>query len=261
MQRAVYARGLRHGRHFLHVVRNDDARHGAHGLGDAEGAVGNVAHLCVAAHHLYIVARHVLEQRYQIDFLLIVAAESRQLLLADDGDHGLVIELGVVKSVQQMNRARARGGEAHADFAGELGVCASHERSHLFMTRLHESDIPLNALERAHDAVDAVAGIAVDAAHTPLPQTLQEKVGGGVAHTMPPCFSCALTVVTAACCALRAKRRGATDMPRTSLRVAYCQHGWQGNGLRVSPACSAAHAPPAWHPPRKNSWPLVMAAL
>src|SRR3569623_1913385 len=135
-----------------------------------------------------------------------------------------------------MNRARARGGEAHADIAGEFGVRASHESRHHFKTRLHAGALPLDALERAHDAVDSGAGIAVDAAHTPLPQTVQEKVGGCVAHTKPPCFSCALTVVTAACCALRAKRRCATDMPRTSLRVAYCQHGCQGNGLRVSPA-------------------------
>src|SRR3569833_1433911 len=95
-----------------------------------------------------------------------------------------------------MNRARARGGEAHADFAGEFGVRASHECSHLFMTRLHEGDLPLAAHERAHDAVDTVAGIAVAAAHTPLPQTVQEKVGGGVAHTKPPCFSCATPVIT-----------------------------------------------------------------
>src|SRR3569833_2590789 len=95
-----------------------------------------------------------------------------------------------------MNRALPRGGEAHADFAGEFGVRASHECSHLFMTRLFDGDLPLDALERAHDAVDTVAGIAVDAAHTPLPQTVQEKVGGGVANTKPPCFSCASTVIT-----------------------------------------------------------------
>src|SRR3569623_38061 len=131
-----------------------------------------------------------------------------------------------------MNRARARGRETHADFASELGMRASHERSHLLMTRLHEGNLPLDALERAHDAVDAVAGIAVDAAHTPLPQTVQEKVGGGVAHTKPPCFSCASTVITVLA-ATSSQWEGATDMPRTSLCVAYRQHAWQGNGLCV----------------------------
>src|SRR3569833_1994519 len=82
MQGSMHVRGLRHGRHFLDIVRNDDARHGAHRLGDAEGAVGDVAHLRGAAYHLYIVARHVLKQRQQVDFLLIVASEGRQLLLS-----------------------------------------------------------------------------------------------------------------------------------------------------------------------------------
>src|SRR3569833_2545304 len=129
-----------------------------------------------------------------------------------------------------MNRARTRGGEAHADFAGEFGVRANHECSHLYMTRQHEGDLPLDELERAHDAVDAVAGIAVDAAHTPLPQTVQEKVGGGVAHTKPPFFSFALTVISVLA-ASSSQLVGATYMPCSSLCVSYRQLVCQDNGL------------------------------
>ena len=57
---------------------------------------------------LHVLAGDVLEQRDEIDLLLVVAAERRARLLADDRDHRLVIELGVVEAVEQMDRARAR---------------------------------------------------------------------------------------------------------------------------------------------------------
>ena len=64
----------------------------------------------------------VLEQRLQVDFLLVVRADRRARLLADDGDHRHVVHLGVVQPVQQMDRARAGGRVAEPDLAGELGM-------------------------------------------------------------------------------------------------------------------------------------------
>ena len=66
--------------------------------------------------------RDVLEQRDQVDLLLVVAAERRARLLADDRDDRRVVELRVVEAVQEVDRARPRGGEADADLAGELRV-------------------------------------------------------------------------------------------------------------------------------------------
>jgi hypothetical protein len=38
-------------------------------------------------------------------------------------------------------------------------------------------------VERAHQAVDAIARVAEDAAHTPLAQSREEVVAGGLRHS------------------------------------------------------------------------------
>ena len=67
--------------------------------------------------HLAVLVRDVLEQRLQVDLLLVVAAERHARLLADDREHRLVVELRVVEAVQEVDRAGARGREADADLA------------------------------------------------------------------------------------------------------------------------------------------------
>ena len=113
--------------------------------------------------HVDEFVRHVLEQRDEIHFLLVIAAERRARLLPDDRDDRLVIHLRVVKAVEQMNRARTARRQADADFAGELRVRASHERRHLLVPHLHVIRSVAGAIDRAHDAVDAIAGKTVNA--------------------------------------------------------------------------------------------------
>ena len=105
------------------------------------------------ASHVWTYSRgDVLEERQQVDLLLVVAAERGARLLADDGDHRLVVELRVVEAVQQVDGAGAGGGDAHADLAGELGVAAGHEGGHLLVARLDELGVAVGAVERAEDA-------------------------------------------------------------------------------------------------------------
>ena len=85
----------------------------------------------------------VLEERDQVDLLLVAAAERRARLLADDRDDRLVVELGVVEAVQQMDRARAGRGHADADLAGELGMAAGHEGRHLLVADLDQLGVVL----------------------------------------------------------------------------------------------------------------------
>ena len=80
-----------------------------------------------------------LKRRMEVDLLLVRAAHGRRRGLADDGDHRLVVHLGVVEAIQEVNGAGAGGGEAHADLARELRVAAGHERGHLFVARLDEA--------------------------------------------------------------------------------------------------------------------------
>src|SRR5205807_9939814 len=81
-----------------------------------------------------------------------------------------------------MDCAGTGSGYAYAGLAGELRMRARHERGHLFMANLNEVHLAVGAFERAHDAVDAVAGITVNAAHAPLVEAADEKVARGFSH-------------------------------------------------------------------------------
>src|SRR6476620_5808632 len=84
-----------------------------------------------------------------------------------------------------MNRPRPGRGQADADFAGELRVRTGHERGHLFMTYLHEVDV-VGAVEGAHDSVDAVARVSIDAPYAPLMQPGDEEVTRSLCHAVDP---------------------------------------------------------------------------
>ena len=102
--------------------------------------------------------------------------------LADDRHDRLVVELGVIEPVEQVDGARARGGHADADLPGELGVPARHECGHLLVARLYEPQPVLVPSESAEDPVDAVAWEPVDAADPPFLETLHQVVADGIRH-------------------------------------------------------------------------------
>jgi hypothetical protein len=51
-----------------------------------------------------------------------------------------------------------------------------HEGGHLLVPDLNELDAVARAVERAHDPVYPVAGVAVDPFHAPVGETLDEEV-------------------------------------------------------------------------------------
>src|SRR5581483_6381003 len=172
MYRAVLARRHRHRLHVLYVIGEDETGDGAMLERNAHRAIHQVAYLCGRAGHMDVLGSDVLKEADEVHLLLVIAAEAGALLLADDGEHRLVVHLRVVETIQEMDRARTGGGEADADFAGELGMRARHEGGELLVARLDELHLFI-APERTHDAVDAIAGIAVDALHAPLGKALQ----------------------------------------------------------------------------------------
>src|SRR4051812_11665391 len=84
-----------------------------------------------------------------------------------------------------MDRARPGGRQAHTDLTGEFCMAACHERRHLFVPRLDELHPVGGALERAHDAVDSVTGVAVHTADTPVMQALNQEIGNSLSHGTP----------------------------------------------------------------------------
>ncbi len=100
MDRAVDVRRRGDGVRLLHVIGNDDRRHGPLGERDPAGPIDEMANLGRLHRHLDEFTGDVLEQRVEVDLLLIVTAESRSSLLPDDRHDGLMVELGVVQPVQ-----------------------------------------------------------------------------------------------------------------------------------------------------------------
>ena len=179
---AVLARRLLHRLQLLQVVGHDDAGDRALVAGDAHGAIDQVPHLGRHEGGLHELVGDVLEQALQIHLLLVVAAHRRARLLADDGHHRRVVRLGVVQAVEQVDRARAGGRHAHAHLPGELGMCTGHERRQFLMARLQELHALADALERTHQAVDAVARVAEHPAHAPGMQPLEDLVAHHLGH-------------------------------------------------------------------------------
>ena len=99
---------------------------------------------CLAgAHELLVEDGDILEQRKQIDLLLVMHAKEVMIGLAGDGEHGCAVELRVVQPVEQMNRAGSRRRQTHSESASELCVAARHECSRLLVPDLDEADLLL----------------------------------------------------------------------------------------------------------------------
>ena len=176
---------------LLDVVGDDDRGDGALRQRDPASPIDEVADLRRLHRDLDEFVGDVLEQGRQVDLLLVIAPESGPGLLPHDRDHRLMVELGVVQAVEQMDGSGARRRQAHAHLARELGVRAGHERRHLLVADLDELR-PLavaRARERAHHAVDPVPRVPVYAAHAPGGETVEEVVAYCLAHPVPVPFA------------------------------------------------------------------------
>src|SRR6185312_7353957 len=154
------------------------------GLGDPQRAVDQVADRGGIVRLLAERGGHVAVELQQLDLLLEVTTDRPHERLPHDRDDGLVVELGVVEPVQQVDRARSGGRHADTDLARELRVPAGHERGHLLVAGLDEAQLVLVATQRAEDAIDAIPREAVDGADVPFDQPLTKIVRCGLAHAL-----------------------------------------------------------------------------
>ncbi len=87
---------------LLDVLGDDDRGWRATGQRGADRLVEHVGGVLLGHDRHAVLRRDVLEQHLQVDLLLIMGAEGHALLLADDRQHRLVVELGVVQAVEQV---------------------------------------------------------------------------------------------------------------------------------------------------------------
>ncbi len=183
MHRAVLAcrRGISL---LLQIVGQQQRGHAALTQRGTHRTVHQMPHLGGHAGLLHKRTGHVLEQGGQVDFLLIVAAQRGTCLLPRNCQHRHVIQARIVQTGQQVRGARPRGGDAHTQFAGELGMCGGHEGGHFLMAGLDKFDLAVRAAQCAEHAVDTVAGVPVDAGHAPLVQSFDQKIRYGSVHCL-----------------------------------------------------------------------------
>ena len=75
-----------------------------------------------------------------------------------------MIQTRVVQPGQQVRGARPRRGQADTQPTAELGIGRGHEGGHL-VPSLDEANLAARPVQRTEHAVDAVAGITIDAPH------------------------------------------------------------------------------------------------
>ena len=126
----------------LEVDRDHDVRRLAVGEGGAAGLLDDVLDMR-RAHHAHRIGGRVHEQLVERDVLLGVGLDQVVVLRAGDRQHRLVVELGVVDAVEQVDAAGPRGREADAELAGELRIGAGREGRGFLVPDLDEPDLVL----------------------------------------------------------------------------------------------------------------------
>jgi hypothetical protein len=194
---AVFARRIFVGQ-FLQIVGQDHHADPAPRHGDSDRTVEHVAHLGRLRRFLHVfgdIGKHTV----QVDFLLVMGAANGARRLAADGQHRHVVQLGVVEAGEHVGGAGAAGRQAHAQLTREFGMRSRHECGHFFMTHLNEFNLALQPVEGAEDAVDAISRVAVNPAHTPFEQALDEKISHCLAHVAAPSHGCNVNLSIQAC--------------------------------------------------------------
>nr|WP_202911390.1 hypothetical protein [Ornithinicoccus soli] len=119
-------------------------------------------------HDPLVVERHVVEHVVDVHVLQVARADQVVVGHACDGEDRRLLDAGVQHAVEQMRGARAAGGEADAELAGERGVPDRRHRGDLLVSDMDVADLVLPLAQRVHQAVDAVPGQAEDGVHAPL---------------------------------------------------------------------------------------------
>ncbi len=96
--------------------------------------------------------------------------------MASNCEYGLTVAFCIIQSIEQVDAARTRGCDAHAQFAAEFGIAAGGECRCFFMPDLDESDLVLVSSECFENSVYAVARQSEKDFDTPIDQSLNEQI-------------------------------------------------------------------------------------
>ena len=134
----MFMRRLFNRRQRLNVIGNDNAGDTTLRFGDAHSPIYKVPDLRRIRSHVYVLMSYIFKEGDQVDFLLIMAADSHPGRMPHNSNNGLMIHLCIVQSIEQVDGAWTRSGEAHADLSCKFRMGAGHKRGGFLMTYLYE---------------------------------------------------------------------------------------------------------------------------
>ncbi len=135
------------------------------------------------AHDALVIAGYIHEELVELDVLLRKRAGNVLELHAGNRKHRLLVHLGVVQAVEQVDAAGAGGCKAHAQAAGELSIGAGHKCRRFLVPHVDEANLILCLAQRLHDTVNAVAGQAEDRIDTPVHQLFYQHISSSHHHS------------------------------------------------------------------------------
>ena len=166
------------------VAGDDDHRDAALGDGDADRLVEDARQMVDVGDQLDVV-RALGEQVLGMRRLEVLAADLRARDVGGDGQHRHAAALAVEQAVDQVQVARAAAAGADGELAGQVRLGAGGEGAGLLVPHVDPVD-RLGAAQRIGEAVQRIAGDAVDASHAGGLQGLDDEVGAGASHGRDP---------------------------------------------------------------------------
>src|SRR5947209_20301118 len=92
-------------------------------------------------HDPRVIRSYIHEQPVESYILLCERVVQVMKRKASDCKHRLAVQLGIIKTIEQVNASGAGGSQADAQLSGVLGVSTRHEGCGLFMPHLHKPDL------------------------------------------------------------------------------------------------------------------------
>jgi hypothetical protein len=108
-------------------------------------------------HDPAVVDRDIHEQLVELHVLLREGMHQIVEGHAGDGQHGYLVELGVVQPVEQVDATWPGGRHADSQSTGKFGVAARHQRGGLLVANVDEADVVAAFAQRLDNSVNPVA--------------------------------------------------------------------------------------------------------
>ena len=172
------------GRFERDIARDHHDGHAALGDGDADRLLENARQVIDVGDQLDIV-RAFDEQLLGMGLLEVGPADLDARDVGGDRQHRHAAAMAVEQAVDQVQVARAAAAGAHRELAAEMRLGAGSEGAGLLVAHMHPFD-GVGSAQRIADAVQRVAGDAVDALDARRLQGLDDQVGTGSRHVAPP---------------------------------------------------------------------------